>query len=262
MRHTFTDVGSKRVHAYVIDPEEGEGSTTDSVVLVPGLGLPAYALPTAHALAARGVTVTLLDLPGFGLAEPNSTRPNIHAIGLLAAAWLMHHPVAGRTALIGHSTGAQAALTAALGVQDRHPDLRLVLAGPTFAPPQRRIRRLAWATLHAYRDDTLSQLRLREVLRGWWGVPSILFSGLADAPEKRITALRIPLTLTSGEHDAFAPAAWLHRLSTCAAASGRVRVTTEPGSHNNLFTHPEHVADVVLDSLRAVPARAAQATLA
>ncbi len=249
MRHTFTDVGSKRVHAYVIDPPTGPSAA--SVVLVPGLGLPKYALPTAHAIAARGVSVALLDLPGFGLGEPNSTRPNIHAIGLMASAWVMHQPTAERTTIIGHSTGSQAALTAALAAQERHPNLSLVLAGPTFTPPQRRWRRLARAAVTAYRDDTVRQIRPSEVARGWWGVPSILLSGLADAPDQRVGRLRMPLSLTSGVHDSFAPTEWLEQLASRATSSPRVRVSTQPGSHNNPYTHPHHIADVVFDSLSA-----------
>ena len=249
MRHTFTDVGSKRVHALVLDPPTGP--STASVVLVPGLGLPKYALPTAHAISVRGFSVALLDLPGFGLGEPNSTRPDIHAIGLMAAAWIMSRPTADRTTIVGHSTGSQAALTAALSAQERHPNLSLVMAGPTFTPPQRRAPQLARAALTAYRDDTLRQIRPREVARGWWGVPSILLSGLADAPDERVGRLRMPLSLTSGVHDSFAPADWLARLAARATASPRVRVCTQPGSHNNLYTHPHHIADVVLDSLGA-----------
>lgn len=249
MRHTFTDVGSKRVHALVVDPPAGRSAA--SVVLVPGLGLPKYALPTAHAIAARGVSVALLDLPGFGLGEPNSTRPNVHAIGLMTAAWVISQPTDDRTTIIGHSTGAQAALIAALSAQQRHPNLSLVMAGPTFTPPQRRWPHLARAAVTAYRDDTLRQIRPSEVARGWWGVPSILLSGLADAPDERVGRLRMPLSLTSGVHDSFAPRRWLERLATLAVASPRVRVSTQPGSHNNPYTHPHHVADVVLDSLSA-----------
>lgn len=249
MRHTFTDVGSKRVHALMIDPPAGPSAA--SVVLVPGLGLPKYALPTAHAIAARGVSVALLDLPGFGLGEPNSTRPNIHAIGLMAAAWIMCQPTAARTTIIGHSTGSQAALTAALAAQERHLKLSLVMAGPTFTPPQRRWPRLARAAVTAYRDDTVRQIRPSEVARGWWGVPSIVLSGLADAPDERVGRLRMPLSLTAGVHDSFAPTAWLEQLAARATASPRVRVSTQPGSHNNPYTHPHHIADVVFDSLSA-----------
>ena len=197
------------------------------------------------------MSVALLDLPGFGLRDANSTRPNVHAIGLMAAAWIMSQPTVERTTIIGHSTGSQAALTAALAAQERHPNLSLVMAGPTFTPPQRRWPHLARAAVTAYRDDTLRQLRPSEVARGWSGVPSILLSGLADAPDQRVGRLRMPLSLTSGVHDSFAPTEWLEQLALCATSSPRVRVSTQPGSHNNPYTHPHHLADVVFDSLSA-----------
>ena len=63
--------------------------------------------------------------------------------------------------------------------------------------------------------------------------------------------LRMPLSLTAGVHDSFAPCDWLEQLAAQATSSARVRVSTAPGSHNNLYTHPHHVVDVVLDSLGA-----------
>lgn len=249
MRHTFTDVGSKNVHAYVVDPVSPVSSSAPIAVLVPGLGLPKYALPTAHALAARGIATTLLDLPGFGLGVPNSTRPNIHAIGLMAAAWLRAHPTDRPIALLGHSTGAQAALIGAIAAQGFVPDLRLVMFGPTFVPAQRHWPTLVAATLAAYRDDTLREVRPSEVARGWLGVPSILLSGKADRTDVRVRGLRLPLSLASGVHDAFAPAWWLEHLAGEAHRSPRVRTAKIPGSHNNLFTHPHHVAEVVVRAL-------------
>lgn len=240
---SFTDTGSKSVHAVVVDPPDGPSDAL--VVLVPGLGLLKYALPTAHALARRGLSTRLLDLPGFGLATPNSTRPNIHAIGLMAAAWVRQQAASRPVVLIGHSTGSQAALTGALAAQEFHDDLALVMAGPTFVPAQRRIPRLLLAALTAYRDDTPRQLRASEIARGWHGVPEILLSGLDDAVDERLPRLRVPLHLTSGEHDSFAPADWLARLADVASGSPWVRTTTLPGSHNNLYTHPDAVADVI-----------------
>ncbi|MBB2986811.1 alpha/beta hydrolase [Terracoccus luteus] len=243
MHDSFTDTGSKSVHAVVVDPPTGPSEAL--VVLVPGLGLLKYALPTAHALARRGLSTRLLDLPGFGLPTPDSTRPNIHAIGLMTAAWVRQQAVGRPVVIIGHSTGSQAALTGALAAQEFHDDLALVMAGPTFVPAQRRWPRLLLATLTAYRDDTLRQLRPSEIARGWHGVPEILLSGLDDAVDQRLPRLRVPLHLTSGEHDSFAPAAWLTRLAAVAGASPWVRTTTLPGSHNNLYTHPDAVADVI-----------------
>jgi hypothetical protein len=92
---TYFDVAGRRVHGWVAWPAPGT-ELPGGVVVVPGLGLPQYTFPTARALAVLGLRCTVLDLPGS--APPVRTRP---------------------------------ALTAALAVRDRRPDLALVLAGPT-----------------------------------------------------------------------------------------------------------------------------------
>ena len=149
--------------------------------------------------------------------------------------------------LLGHSTGAQAALTAALGVQEVRPDLALVLAGPTFVPRQRRFLPLAAATLTAYRRDSLRELVIApSVARGRLGVVNILRSGMRDAPEARVRRLVLPLTLTAGEADSYAPRWWLDRLAAAAALTPHVEVSTLPGSHNNVFTEPDQVAELVV----------------
>jgi pimeloyl-ACP methyl ester carboxylesterase len=186
----------------------------------------------------------VLDLPGFGSSAGDATSPDIHAIGRVVARWLAAQPLGAVAALLGHSTGAQAALTAALEIQDARPDLALVLAGPTFLPRQRRLLPLAAATVTAYRRDSLRELVVAPSLaRGRTDVVRVLRSGMRDAPDERIRGLRIPLTLTAGEADSFAPGWWLTRLAEAAVAVPRVVVDVLPGSHNNLFTHPHLVAD-------------------
>ena len=82
----LTSVGGRIVRSLVIGDEP---STTGTLVVVlPGLGLPFYTLPTARALVARGLDCTVLDLPGFGSSRPWPTRHNIHAIGMTAARWV------------------------------------------------------------------------------------------------------------------------------------------------------------------------------
>jgi hypothetical protein len=68
---------------------------------------------------------------------------------------------------------------------------------------------------------------------------------MRDRPDERTRRLTVPLTLTSGEADSFAPRWWLDRLAEAAVTSPRVSVATLPGSNNNLFTHPHIVADPV-----------------
>ena len=85
-----------------------------------------------------------------------------------------------------------------------------------------------------------------EVYRGRTGIVAMLHSGLRDAPEERIAHLPVPVTVTAGVLDAFVPTHWLDLLARSARTAPTVRTSRLGGSHNNLFTHPDEVADLVL----------------
>jgi pimeloyl-ACP methyl ester carboxylesterase len=59
--------------------------------------------------------------------------------------------------------------------------------------------------------------------------------------------LTVPLTVTAGEADTFAPRDWLDLLARRAGAASRAVVL--PGSHNNPFAHPELFGALVLEAL-------------
>lgn len=249
---TYSAIDGRRVHALVTGPL-ALATCADSalearrlVVVVPGLGLTRYVRVLATEVAARGATCAVLDLPGFAVRGPRGADAEIWSIGAHAAAWVRERAGDRSVVLVGHSTGSQAALTAALDLQDDDRDLSLVLAGPTFTPAQRRWPALLRATATAYQDDRVSALDPREAVRGVFGIPRILLSGMADAPEDRVASLRVPLTLTAGVDDSFAPAWWLERLAASAVAAPSTRVVLIGGSHNNPDTHPVELADVIL----------------
>lgn len=252
VQETWTAIVDARVHAWVVGPWPGEEAAYPLVVMLPGLGLPSYTRPTVHALARSGVTCAVLDLPGFGTRRRLGSSPDIVSVGRMAAAWVMAQAAGRPVVVVGHSTGAQSALGAALLVQQEREDVSLVLAGPTFRPEHRRLPRLLSATPSAYRDDRLGELVVvPDAARGHLGVLSVLRSGMRDAPEERLAGLRTPLTLTAGEHDAFAPLPWLATLAGAAVLSPKVRTVVAPGSHNNLYTHPLEVSRVITESLVA-----------
>jgi pimeloyl-ACP methyl ester carboxylesterase len=240
----MTPIGGRVVRSLRVSaaPVDGDGPL---VVILPGLGLPFYTLPTARSLSARGLDCEVLDLPGFGSARPRPTRPNIHAIGLSAAGWVRARAADRPVVVVGHSTGSQAALTAALALAGERRRYSLVMAGPTFPPGQRRFLPLAAVTPFAYRDDRPRELDPAEVRRGRTSIVEMLHCGMRDAPERRIAGLRAPLTVTSGFHDAFAPASWIDTLATSAVSAERTRTSLLGGSHNNLFTHPDELADLI-----------------
>ena len=219
-----------------------------SVVLFPGLGLPRYLLPLARALAASGAEVVVFDALAFRRRR-GRVAPTIHGLARAGAQWLASVDLHGPLVVVGHSTGAQVALETVLSVAPTVAVEGLVMAGPTFEPRQRRLRRLVPAALTAYRQDTPKELVvLRDLARVRTDVVRIVLSGLRHRPEDRVQALAVPLTLTAGEGDAFAPRGWLERLA--AAAGGRSRVVVLPGSHNNVFPHAREVASVVLGAGR------------
>ncbi|MCU1537423.1 MAG: hypothetical protein JWP82_1774 [Humibacillus sp.] len=250
-RHT--PVAGSLVRSVLVPALEGVASplvdTPDErplVVLLPGLGLPYYTRPSALAISARGLDCEVLDLPGFGSTHPRSTRPDIRAIGLTTAGWLRVRAADRPVVIAGHSTAAQAALTAALELTDVRRRYALLMAGPTFAPEQRHLPGLALHTPFAYRDDRPQQLHAAEVVRGNLGILAILRSGMRDTPDERIARLTAPVTLTSGQHDAFASAQWLDTLARCATAAASTRTSRLGGSHNNLYTHPGEIADLAV----------------
>lgn len=248
MQEKLDVVRGVTVRSLLAQPAAGAGAREDlDIVVVPGLGALGYLLPLQRELAARGACCTVLDLPGFGSARPLASPPTLAGIADMAAAWVRERVVDSRVVLVGHSTGAQAALLATLALQEGCPPAALVMAGPTFTPPQRRLPRLAVAVPAAYRRDPLRELvALPDYLRGGRDLLAMLRSGLADRPEHNVTALRTPLLLTAGRADAFAPVDWLDRLARNAVGAPWARVVRAPGSHNNPFTHPGALSTLIL----------------
>jgi pimeloyl-ACP methyl ester carboxylesterase len=166
-------------------------------------------------------------------------------MGEAAARWIKEADLAGPLVVMGHSTGAQVALGAALRLQHDRPDLSLVLAGLTFRPEHRSWSGLLRGAATAYRKDSPAELVVaKNIVAVRTDVLRLVESGRRDRPEERVGDLDVPLVLTAGEADSFAPQRWMADVAA-AAGSPSARVEVLPGSHNNLFTHAEEVADVV-----------------
>ncbi len=233
IRERLTPVPGGLVRSLETGPDQ-----PDRVVVVPGLGLVGYLVPLARDLARRGLACSILDVPGFGSRLPLVCAPTIAGSAGVVSDWLREQPP-GRILLVGHSTGAQNALGAALNVQDDRTLEALVLAGPTFVPAQRRALRLAAAAGTAYGHDSPGQLLvLRDLRRGHRHVAHLIRNGMQDAPEEALRRLRAPLLLTAGRHDSFAPQRWLGVLAAQTVDNPwPARVVSLPGSHNTPYTH-------------------------
>ena len=221
------------------------------VVVVPGLGLLGYLDPLLRALGRCGLGATVLDVPGHDRRSRRVVAATVPSIAAATAEAVLARPGAERLVLLGHSTGAQAALRAALVLQDIRRLEAVVLAGPTVAPTQRRLDLLALTSLAAYRRDSPRELVvLPEVLRARLRLLTLLRSAIEDRPERAVPRLSVPLVLTAGQSDAFAPQWWLEVLAGAATRSPRVLVERLGGSHNNPYTHADELAGLIRRSLR------------
>jgi pimeloyl-ACP methyl ester carboxylesterase len=251
---SWTRAGPHLVHALLSHPVPHDGLLPDAscAVFVPGLGLPQYLRPTVDHLTEHGLFCVVLDLPGFYARGRHGCAPDVDTLGMAVAGWVTAQRVPGALILVGHSTGAQAALAAAIRLQERTQRVALVMAGPTFLPKHRRLLPLAAAVPAAYRREALGELvQTPTLLRNAVGVAAVVKSGMRDAPERRLPQLRVPLALTAGEADTFAPESWLRSL---AASAGTTATTVRilPGSHNNPYTAPRELGAVVMDAVAEV----------
>jgi pimeloyl-ACP methyl ester carboxylesterase len=227
----------------------GDGSP--HVLVVPGLGLLGYLGPLMRALGRRGMGATLLDVPGHDRRSRRVIAATVPSIAAATAEAVVARAAGERLVLLGHSTGAQAALQTALMVQDTRRLDAVVLAGPTVAPTQRRLDLLAMAAPAAYRRDSPRELVvLPEVLRARLRLLTLLRSAIADRPERAAPRLSVPLVLTAGASDAFAPPWWLEVLAGAAIRSPAVLVERLGGSHNNPYTHADELAGLISRSVQ------------
>ena len=234
---TWTDRGEAgpiRVHAI------GRCEGLPELVFVPGLGAPGYLVPWLRAVAGW-TRATVLELPGWRGGRARSCPPTVAGIGAALSGWLAG---TGRqhVVLVGHSTGAQAVLHAA--VRYRPAVTGIVLAGPTFTPAARNLpgllRALA-ATLPRERPGELAAVLPDYLRSGGLAMVRLLRSGMAHEPERRIGELHRPLLVVTGTADRLAGPAWAQRLAGIGGGDWAVL----PGAHNFCYSHPGPAAELL-----------------
>jgi pimeloyl-ACP methyl ester carboxylesterase len=219
----------------------GRHDEAPDVVLVPGLGALGYLVDTLDA-CGRWARAHLLDVPGFGHRGARVCPAGIGAVAEAVCRWIDEVP-GGSVVLVGHSTGAQAALHVAAA----RPELvrSLVLLGPTFPPEQRAVGPLARAFVRNFLHESpaLVPATVPDYVRGGpKEITRFIRSAQRDEPEQVITEVRCPVLLARGEHDAFAPQPWIERLAA-AARDGRAEVVD--GAHTFPFRRGAMTARLV-----------------
>ncbi|UQX88678.1 alpha/beta hydrolase [Jatrophihabitans telluris] len=228
----------------------GSSGDQPEVVFLPGLGAPGYLAPWAHQ-TARWTRATIVDLPGWRGGRARSCPPTLDGVAGALAGWLSATERRG-VILIGHSTGAQAALRAALLAPERLAGL--VLAGPTFDPDCRRVgallRRTAATLIHEMPSEALA-VTPSYVRSGIVGLLRFLRDGLGDRPEDAVGSVPVPLFVMTGQRDGFAPPQWAQLLARRASSDVRIL----PGAHNFCFPHPDLADAAVREFLTRRPAQ-------
>ncbi|MFD2093061.1 alpha/beta fold hydrolase [Blastococcus deserti] len=214
------------------------------VVLVPGLGAVGYMLELLHACGAW-TRATLVDLPGFGQQRTADLPSDLDSVTARLLSALPPSP----SVLVGHSTGTQVAMHAALDAPDRVG--ALVLVGPTFEPAARRPGALLARHMWTSAFEPPGQLRytVPDYLRGGRRFREYLTSALRDRPEEQIGRIQAPVIAARGRHDHFASQEWVQQL---AAAAPRGRARTLPGAHAVPYNHPGAVAQLAGEAAAAM----------
>jgi pimeloyl-ACP methyl ester carboxylesterase len=240
------------------------------VVLVHGMVVAGRGTqPLAEALARRGATVHLPDLPGFGRSDKPRRAVDVEGLARYLAAWMTASGL-GQLIVIGNSFGTQVA--AALAACHPATVKGLVLLAPTIDP---RLRR--WVPLGALPagrgDDRPAagvragvQRRLRDRLipvdppRDEVTLRSLLVSEYAaagplralstyrycllDDIEDRARGIRCPTAVVRGERDGLVSDRWARTLAsrlpggTCCPVPG--------ADHDAQFKAPDAVAETVM----------------
>lgn len=238
-RQEWWPSAGRPVRALVASPSGvAPAAALPRVRIIPGLGAMGYVLDLLHACAAWS-DAALLDLPGYGNDVTRDCPADLDTLTPVAAGCL-GAPGERPVVLVGHSTGAQLALRAAVAVPTRVA--ALVLIGVTFDPPVRRHRARLVPRLRTYVHERPRELLLTvpDFVRGRTRVAQYLLSALADRPEEHVTKLRCPVLVLRGQRDTLCPLPWAERLAALSGGDGWA--LTLPGAHNVPYTHPGAVA--------------------
>jgi pimeloyl-ACP methyl ester carboxylesterase len=199
-------------------------------VIVPGLAVARYLLPTVRCVRAAGFRCDLVRLPTRG-----------PALGVPEYAALVADQLRGReVVLVGHSSGTQVAAMAAREV----PVRRLVLGSPTVDPAYRTVPRVVsrWLVDGTREPASLARQEFPE-----WGkagprrIAVLLRSMLRHPLEDLLTAVTCPVTLVRGGRDPICRDAWVEKL-----AWGHELVTVPGQPHAFPYQDPVGFTRIVL----------------
>ncbi|MGY1709187.1 alpha/beta fold hydrolase [Geodermatophilus sp. SYSU D00758] len=204
------------------------------VVVVPGLAVANYLEPALRELGAW-TRAHLVEPPGTGGSGEPPRPLGMADLAAVVTEWLT---AAGldRVVLVGHSGGTQVAAHAAVSSPGRVR--ALVLASPSVDPRFRSRRRvlLAWRSNRELEPADLDVQHAPERQRaGLRRVAHLLGVHLADALERTVPRVGVPVLVLHGDRDRLCTEAWARDLARLAPDG---RFATVPGAHSFVWTAP------------------------
>ena len=198
------------------------------VVVVPGLAVSRYLLPTVRCIEAAGRRCELIRLPVEG-----------PRLGIPEYASLVAERVRGRdVVLVGHSSGTQVATAVARQV----PVRRLVLGSPTVDPAYRTVPKVVarWLVDGTREPASLGREEFPEWGKAGLGrIATLLRSMLRHPLEDMLAEVEGPAVVVRGERDPLCTAGWV-------ASLGREVVVLPGLQHAFPYLDPEGFARIVL----------------
>jgi pimeloyl-ACP methyl ester carboxylesterase len=155
-----------------------------------------------------------------------------------------------RVILLGHSTGANAALQVATRQPERLTGV--VLAGPTFEPAARTTTTLIRRAVTTFAHEVPAELAAvgpSYLASGILPLLRLIRSGQRDRPEDRVGSLAVPSLFVTGSKDGFAPPHWARYLAYLAGSSCVVL----PGGHNGCYPYPDEFGDALRTAVSSWP---------
>ncbi|HEU4721377.1 MAG TPA: alpha/beta hydrolase, partial [Gemmatimonadaceae bacterium] len=184
--------------------------------------------------------------------HPTSAMPLTDLANALAE-WLRVRRIVAPV-LVGQSHGCQVVVEAVT----RAPELAsaLVLNAPTMLAEHRSVVRQLWLVARDAPREPLSLVPhvVRDYLKaGPVRILATLRDALRDRIEEKLSAVRLPVTVVTGERDPLSPPAWCEQLVRAAGSGARLVVV--PGAAHALpFSHPKALAAEILVTVQRLEA--------
>lgn len=236
-----------RVNGYTIEARRAGVHRARPIVLVHGIGVSGrYFLPLADELA-KHYDVSVLDLPGYGMAPDPKHTLSIVELGEVVAAYIKQELI-GPAVLVGHSMGCQIVAHTA----HDYPALcdKLILLGPTVNKKERTRRMQSWRLLQDIMRESpyVSTLVFGDYLRmgvgRYWRT---LDSMINDRIEATLAGCSLPILIVRGKGDPIVPPEWVAYL---ASSTADARVQEIPGAaHVVQYKKPQELAEVIQELL-------------